>query len=366
MAYPPAAPLTDAEDDIQTEEGTVFLERVARSGIRGGGARRLWESLRLHYLFSALLGLVLLSHIFAPHSFDVNATDYSEALPHAIAQSLSLTHAQCDVSFPKLWPQIEQRPGGARVAIIDGQMFVKKYEPYTHSSTRTQAVLGGLYEAVTASVEPMPDVDMTFHPQDKGGPGTGFSMTRSYLEGAAWLIPDFGFYSWPEPVTTGYKGVWRKIERVESEVTWENKVPKLFWRGAFLAPIRDALRKAADRMPWGDIGGIEWGNKGKGSLPLWDHCRYKYLAHAEGFGGAYSGRLKYLLDCRSVIIAHELHWDQHFHAAFDSNSSSPNQNIIILKGKDWDELGQTMTFLEENPERAELIAANAWRTLHGR
>ncbi|KAL8279427.1 hypothetical protein RQP46_008239 [Phenoliferia psychrophenolica] len=176
--------------------------------------------------------------------------------------------------------------------------------------------------------------------QLSGKPGTGFTMARSYLDGSAWLIPDFGFYSWPEPVTTGYKGVWRKIEQVEREVTWENKIPKLFWRGAFLAPIRDALRKAAEGMPWGDIGGIQWRNKGKG--------------------------LKYLLNCRSVIIAHELHWDQHFHAAFDSNSSSPNQNIIILQGNDWDELGQTMTFLEENPERAELIAANAWRTLHGR
>lgn len=55
-------------------------------------------------------------------------------------------------------------------------------------------------------------------------------------------------------------------------------------------PIRDALAAAAKGTAWGDIGGIDWGNKGKGSITQWDHCRYKYLAHAEGYGEAYSGR----------------------------------------------------------------------------
>mgnify|MGYP001570527750 FL=1 len=97
--------------------------------------------------------------------------------------------------------------------------------------------------------------------------------------------------------------------------------------------------------------------------------------------------LKYLLNCNSVVISHQLHWDQHFHPAFDSNpvsplpsialscdadvgpcvtQNSPNQNIVILQGNDWDELPATMDFLEKNPERAKLIAANARRSFHGR
>ncbi|KAL8290393.1 hypothetical protein RQP46_002651 [Phenoliferia psychrophenolica] len=172
-------------------------------------------------------------------------------------------------------------------------------------------------------------------------------------------MPDVDFYF--QPLDKGYTGVLRNIERVEAEVKWQDKIPKLFWRGAFLAPIREALRVAASGQTWGDIGAIEWKEKGKGSVPLWDHCRYKYLAHAEGYLDAYSGRMKYLLNCRSVVISHELHWDQHFHPAFDSN-----MNIVILGGKDWDELPSTMEFLEKNPERAELIANNARRTLQGR
>ncbi|KAK4702676.1 hypothetical protein P7C70_g3546, partial [Phenoliferia sp. Uapishka_3] len=387
------------------KEDEAFLARVSSLGHKTSTARALWQKVASHtplrHLALAVVALTGLYTVFASSRptgptflpspatyfdaripfFDFNATDESEALPTAIAKSLRLTHEQCDVAFPKLWPQIERRRddqkreggvserhldaggGGARVALIDGDLFVKKFEPF---GTRTQSVLGSLHEAVAASAEPLPDVDFYFQPLDKGYPGPVWETVQPRPGAVGWLVPDFGFFSWPEPILTGYKGVLREIERVEKEVRWSRKLPKIFWRGAFLAPIRDALRDAAEGQPWGDIGSIEWRENGKGSVPLWDHCRYKYLAHAEGYEGAYSGRLKYLLNCKSVVISHPLHWDQHFHAAFDSDPNSPNQNIVMLGGNDWEELPETMEFLEGNPERAKLIAENARRTLAGR
>jgi hypothetical protein len=34
-----------------------------------------------------------------------------------------------------------------------------------------------------------------------------------------------------------------------------------------------------------------------------EHCQFRFLAHAEGLGA--SGRLKYLTQCRSVIVTHK-------------------------------------------------------------
>lgn len=54
-----------------------------------------------------------------------------------------------------------------------------------------------------------------------------------------------------------------------------------FWRGAFLAPLRDELRELAARFPWGDIGEINWGS-GEGRVAMEEHCSHKYLASVEG------------------------------------------------------------------------------------
>ncbi|KAM0751094.1 hypothetical protein T439DRAFT_325249 [Meredithblackwellia eburnea MCA 4105] len=312
-------------------------------------------------------------------------SDTALPLPAHLAASLSLTEGQCDVAFPLLWPQVEARRreqldegrvtedmlykmgGGARVTWIDGDMFIKRYDP---SGTRTLAVLASMRDALISAPEPVPNFDMFFQPIDIGYPGAVWETVQPRPGKPGWLVPDFGFYSWPEPILTGYKGVVREVERVENEVKWEDKIPKLFWRGVFLCPVRDSLRRVTDGKPWADIAEIVWSEKGKGSLPLWDHCRYKYLVHTEGYLGAYSGRLKFLANCKSVIITHRLTWDQHFHPALDYDPKSPNQNIIMLEGTNdedaWDELEKTINFLEKNPRRAEKIADNAWRTLHGR
>jgi hypothetical protein len=54
-----------------------------------------------------------------------------------------------------------------------------------------------------------------------------------------------------------------------------------FWRGAFLAPLRDDLREVSGRFPWGDVGEINWGS-GEGRVAIEDHCKHKYLASVEG------------------------------------------------------------------------------------
>lgn len=90
-----------------------------------------------------------------------------------------------------------------------------------------------------------------------------------------------------------------------------------------------------------------------------EHCQYKYLGHVEGI--AYSGRLKYIQQCRSVIVAHKMKYLQHFHHLFNSDPSSPDQNIVISPGRNFDELPATMDALIKDDKRAEQIADNSYK-----
>lgn len=104
---------------------------------------------------------------------------------------------------------------------------------------------------------------------------------------------------------------------------------------------------------------IEWGRLKDGDLLTPEqHCQYKYLGHAEGW--AYSGRLKYIQQCRAVIVAHEMQYTQHFHHLFNSDPSSPDQNMVIVDGPGFAGLPKAMDELVRDDARAEHIANNSY------
>lgn len=53
------------------------------------------------------------------------------------------------------------------------------------------------------------------------------SLISTLLNTHSYIFPLEGFFSWPEPILTGYKGVLRNIERVEKDLKWKDKTPKL-------------------------------------------------------------------------------------------------------------------------------------------
>ncbi|KAK4057562.1 hypothetical protein OIO90_001207 [Microbotryomycetes sp. JL221] len=307
------------------------------------------------------------------------------ALPEAVARNLRLSYAECDVGFPLLWSGLEktrehfyrrgielrdieevEKQDATRVAIVNGQLYVKRFKG--EWTKRSQAVLASLHQAVVTSPEPVPDVELFFRGTDNLDPGPHWGLNREDTDTSAeqmWLLPDFGFWSWPEPRVLGWQDARRKAKAMDARLSWSEKSDKLFWRGAFLAKIRENLRDAAAKHPWADIGEINWGAGAAGRISMEDHCKYKFLASVEG-NSAYSGRLKYLALCRSVVVSHKMRWAQHFHGALDSDPTSPHQNIVILEGNDFDNLPQTMEGLVRDSKRAQLIADNSARTLRDR
>lgn len=252
----------------------------------------------------------------------------------------------------------------ARVIIEDGQVYIRGM--YKGPDTRMMAMLTLLDEVVKSDPslggtsarrggyeeeeERLPPIDMILTAGDKDqyppgiDPGPTWVLTRKLASPEkTWLAPDFGFKGWPEASAPTYPEVLSQQALVEEAYPWEKKSRRAFWRGLpNWYPIRKDLMartREASHAPngtsqaWADVFATSFypGDTGPEFRPLVslpDHCRQKYLLHAEG--NSYSGRSKYLLSCHAVTIAHRLEWTQHFHPALDSNPKSKRQNFVQL------------------------------------
>ena len=168
-------------------------------------------------------------------------------------------------------------------------------------------------------------------------------------------MPDFGFYSWPEPKIGAYHEVQRNAIAMDQRVSWKKKIQKAVWRGAILGlEIRRTLLEVTKGKDWADVKTLDWGNQEsfeQDRLSMDDHCKYKYVIHTEGTSN--SGRLKYLQNCRSVVVVHKLEWVQHHHHLMVA--SGPEQNVVEVQ-RDFTDLEAKIGELKLRDEDAEAIA----------
>jgi hypothetical protein len=185
-------------------------------------------------------------------------------------------------------------------------------------------------------------------------------------------MPDFGYYSWPEPHIGAYNEIQANAIAVDEAFPWEKKAPELIWRGAILGlKVREDLLRESENQTWSAVKVLNWGSDDKGEshdrLTMWGHCRYKYVAHTEGV--SYSARLQNLQNCRSLLIAHEMYWTQH-HSHLMQHSG-PERNYVKVKG-DWSDLKSAMARLLEMDSRPrgraeiEMIVDESVRTFRER
>ena len=117
-----------------------------------------------------------------------------------------------------------------------------------------------------------------------------WALARRSQDTNLWLMPDFGFWSWDLQDLGPFDEVVSQIERdeVEDNIAWENKIPKLFWRGKLpMAPkLRHALVTASQGNNWGDvepvIASTRHGLADGNYVSAADQCKYMFIAHAEG------------------------------------------------------------------------------------
>jgi hypothetical protein len=157
---------------------------------------------------------------------------------------------------------------------------------------RALATLHQIDRAVATSPEPIPNIEFSFvvsdFPDTKHQHHTFWSLSRLAIDEETWLMPDFGYWSWPLDLVGNYEQIRAEIK--VNEVVWEQKVPKALWRGAIKTnKVRGSLIKVSQGKSWADIHEVKWKNQtdvAAGSaelaLSIVDHCGHQFLIHTEG------------------------------------------------------------------------------------
>ncbi|KAL2851075.1 glycosyl transferase family 90-domain-containing protein [Aspergillus pseudoustus] len=196
-----------------------------------------------------------------------------------------------------------------------------------------------------------------------------WTLARTASEEAAWLMPDFGFWTWEHAHTEigPYDAVVEDAVSYDA-LPWAEKRQQLVWRGkpSFAPKLRRALLDKTRGREWADVQAVDWHQEDQGAgqgnaLGMGEHCRYGFIAHVEG--RSYSGSLKYRQACRSVIVAHKLQYIQHHHYLLVS--SGPSQNYVEVE-RDFSDLEDKVVPLLADTEKAQRIADNSVRTFRER
>ncbi|KAL2353033.1 glycosyl transferase family 90-domain-containing protein [Cryomyces antarcticus] len=307
------------------------------------------------------------------------------------ARNYGLSASQCDAAFPQLYVEIDravahrrQSPitvsevetdwrgdGIVRALIHSNQLYVVENRGVSDANHRPRslAVLHSLHRAITATDETLPDIEFTLTDHDSADIGdvehTTWAFARLPEQEKLWLMPDFNFWAWPGVGIRSFAELRDKIE--EEEVDFVDREMKLVWRGSVdvaAHDVRAALLRQSMGKEWSDVQSLDWSNRTDVDtklLSMDEHCGYAFVAQTEG--NTYSGRLKYLLLCSSLLLTHPLRFIEHFTHLL--SPTGPQQNHVQLR-RDFVDLPSTMDHYLAHPDRAALIADNARRTFRER
>lgn len=181
------------------------------------------------------------------------------------------------------------------------------------------------------------------------------------------LMPDFGYWSWPLELVGAYEQI--RVEMVQNQLPWRERIPKVLWRGALKTnEIRKTMYRLTRNKDWADIKEVKWKNRtdvsassATSSISMADHCNYQYLLHTEG--RSYSGRGKYLLNCGSTVIMHKSEWIEPHQDVYVKAGAS--QNVVEVE-RDFSDLEEKMQELLSKPKLAQTIAENNQKTFRDR
>ncbi|KAI9812168.1 MAG: hypothetical protein M1827_004834 [Pycnora praestabilis] len=303
-----------------------------------------------------------------------------------------LTDEQCQAAFPKLFGEIEasvarrkenpitfeelnlREMGNSLVRgmVYEGDLLLIHFGNMDNTFSRALATLHSLNRALTAAPNrrELPNIEFEFVTEDVGfGEGPYWTYTKRDQDERAWLMPDFAYWSWPEVKAGAYNRVRHRIKRVDDGVIVDGqqvggldffeKDKRLVWRGNVqTAPkLRGAFVDATKNKPWADVKALDWASKDdikSNLLPMEEHCKYMFLAHTEGH--SFSGRGKYLQNCRSVFVAHKLEWKEAHHGALIA--TGPGANYVEVD-RNFTDLEAKIEYLIAHPEDAKKIADNS-------
>ena len=322
--------------------------------------------------------------------------------PQEDSENFALTKQQCDIAFPHLWLEIgrsvsvwknnisrpiaagdialDSQPGGVfRALIHENQLRILETKGILNQGgsqmpfERAIAVWQQIHRAIlgaTAAGEMLPSIEFSVSVDDKPNLDEGKSDDTHTLwafcrhretraHDRVFLMPDFNFWSW-----RGVAGSFAEMQAYGKDLDrpLSDKILKAAWRGAVWTNpgIRGSLREMTKDKTWADVLEFDWATRSN-FVSIEDFCRFAFLVHTEG--RSWSGRLKYLLNCESVTIIHELEWTAHYYHLL--NSEGHDQNYVPVK-RDFSDLGDKVQHYISHPKEAQHVADNGIATFRER
>lgn len=254
-----------------------------------------------------------------------------------------------------------------------------------HPRMRAIAILSAINRAITTSPSPIPDIEFSFVATDIADEEhlqrTIWALSRLPSEEETWVMSDFGYWSWAVDLIGGYEDIRKQISALETDYNLKKK--EVVWRGARKTnPMRENLIRGTEGKTWADVESVDWRDashvKSVEAISIPEHCGYQFVLQTEGMyvqtcisslslihilGRSYSGRLKYLQNCNSVVIIPKRNWVEPHHALLVS--SGPDQNFVEIE-EDFSDLEDRVLALLANPEKARRIAQNGVETFRDR
>lgn len=182
---------------------------------------------------------------------------------------------------------------------------------------------------------------------------------QNQAEQRLWLMPDFNFFA-STPVGSSYLEMQRRAALHDKPIM--DKIPKVVWRGVKWTNeyVRGHLLDVAKDKEWADVKEISWKN-GTDVMRMDELCRYMFVGHTEG--RSWSGRLKFLLNCNSLPIIHDLEWTAEFYHLLIPEG--PDQNYVPVN-REFSDLEEKIQYFMDHPREAQRIADNAVATFRDR
>lgn len=369
------------------------------------GNREPWLSWRRAcFVLIAVLLLTLLMNT-VPHKTSLpllQSSGYSSSTPSKTSYQFGvatadneaidgLTEAQCATEFPDLFTDIDRAlaywkrtsqtitandldmtdsRAAMRILIHENEIRILEsksaVEPFKSAPERALGLLHLVQRALDASItagETLPTVELTMNFQDDADPGDNHSfwayarhISKESHE-RLWLMPNFDFWFY---IHTGAY-IDAKRDAMQRDAPFTSKIPQMVWRGNpdFGHELRRGLVEVAKGKDWADIISV---HDVKGDwMTVDEFCKYAMTVYTEGV--TYSGRLKFLMNCQSLLFVHEPLYETHYSHLLVKDG--PKQNCVSVK-RDWSDLEEKVLYYFDHPDEAEKIITNTLETFRSR
>ena len=350
-------------------------------------------ALALVFLLVALKNSQPTQRLLRPRPDRTTIQDWSyDAQRDALNPALSA--AQCDLAFPHHSRELERAAGwyASRNLTIRAEdvaldkhdskvfrMFIHDNQLRVLEAKRTWGDFWGpravfffqLFErallGAAALGEKLPSVEFSMFIDDRPNmPSSDAAPKDTHLmwgsnrnfnapqDERVWLLPDFEY--WKGPAASSWDEMQRRAWQHDAPFT--SKIPKVLWRGVKHTnrKLRGPLLDVTKDQEWADVVEVDWARR-ENFIDLDDHCRYAFLVHTEGV--AWSGRIKYLWNCDSLLFIHDLYWD--FHLAALLVPDGPHQNYVPVR-RDFADLEEKVQYYLAHPDDAQRIIRNSVNT----